>query len=92
MAERAQGKAEGRRRLALAGPGVDHQQALGDGLGRLFGILDRLAFDHLGAVTLGLVGVDFTHDVLRYYLEHDPDPAGRVSAKWMPVSEKIMLK
>jgi len=71
MAERSQRETEGRRGFALARPGVDHQQALGDGFGRFFGVLDRLAFDHLGAVpfglALGLVGIDLGHGFLRLY-------------------------
>ena len=67
VAERTQSEAEGGRRLALAGTGVDHQKTFRDGLGGNFGVLDLLAFGHLGTVTRGLIGVDFAHDVLRYH-------------------------
>src|ERR1700730_8806372 len=66
MSERTQGEAEGGRRLAFAGAGVDHQQAFYDVFGRNFGVLDRLAFGHLGAVTRGLVSLVLAHHVLRY--------------------------
>src|ERR1700730_18189445 len=66
VAERTQSEAEGGRRLALAGTGVDHQKTFCDGLGGNFGVLDLLAFGHLGPVTRGLVGVDLAHGVLRH--------------------------
>jgi len=49
--QRAQRKAEGGGGLALAGAGVDHQQALGgDRLARDLGVLHRLALFHFRAV------------------------------------------
>ena len=47
-------EAEGGRRLALAGAGMDDQQALLDRLVRDLGVLHGLALRHLGAVALGL--------------------------------------
>src|SRR5260370_328836 len=66
VAERPQSEAEGGRRLAFAGPGVDHQQSFCDGFGCNFGVLDLLAFCHLGALTRGLVSFELAHHVLRY--------------------------
>ena len=54
--EHAQREAERRRGLALAGAGVDHQQALLDGLGRHLGVLHGLALGHLLAVARLVVG------------------------------------
>src|SRR4029078_7170126 len=51
-------KAERRRRFALAGAGVDDEQALLDLLVGDLGVLHRLALRHLGAVPLGLGVVD----------------------------------
>ena len=55
MAEHAQHEAEGRRRFALAGAGMDDEQALLDGLGGDLGVLHGLALGHLGAMALLLV-------------------------------------
>ena len=53
-AEHAQRQAEGRRRLALAGAGMDDQQALLDRLAGHLRVLHGLALRHLGAMALGL--------------------------------------
>ena len=56
IADHAQHEAEGRGRFALAGAGMDDEQALfGDGLGRNLGVLRRLAVRHLAAMALLLV-------------------------------------
>src|SRR5437660_271970 len=60
-ANHAQREPEGRRRFALAGAGVDDQQALLDLLVRNLGILHGLALRHLGAVTFGLGVIDIAH-------------------------------
>src|SRR5262249_24223225 len=56
--EHAQREPERRRRLALAGPGVDHQQALFDRLAGHLGVLHGLALLHLGAMARrgGIIG------------------------------------
>ena len=58
MAEHAQRQPEGGGRLALAGAGVDDQQALLDRLAGDLGILHGLALGHLGAMALGFLLVD----------------------------------
>ena len=60
MAERPQDQPEGGRRLALAGPGVDDQEALLDRLGGDLGVLHRLALLHLRLVALGVDRSYFT--------------------------------
>src|SRR5262249_4753468 len=56
IADHAQHETEGRRRFALAGAGMDDEQAfLGDGLGRNLRILCGLAVGHLGAMAILLV-------------------------------------
>src|SRR5579883_514260 len=64
--QHAQREPEGRRRFALARPGMDHQQALLDGLASDLGILDGLAFLHLGAMTGGSGIVDRRVHVLPF--------------------------
>ena len=62
VAEHTQRQAEGGRRLALPGPGVDDEQAFFiDRLAGNLGILNGLALRHLGAVALFLFLVDRLH-------------------------------
>src|SRR5262249_38634870 len=56
--EHAEREAEGCRRFALAGAGVDDEQALLELLAGDFLVLHRLALRHLGAMALGLLFVD----------------------------------
>src|SRR6516165_12545730 len=53
--EHAQREAEGCRRFALAGAGVDDEEALLELLAGDFLVLHRLALRHLGAMALGLL-------------------------------------
>ena len=57
-AEHAQRKPESRGRFALAGAGMDDEQALLDRLSGDFGVLHRLALRHLGAMPFGFGVVD----------------------------------
>ena len=54
-AERPQHQPQSRRALALAGAGMDHEQALLEGLARHLGVLNGLALLHLLAVAGGIV-------------------------------------
>ena len=56
--EHSKSKAERRRRFALAGPGVDDEQALLDFLVGDLGVLHGLALRHLGAMAFGLGFID----------------------------------
>ncbi len=64
MPERTQGEAERSRRFTLAGAGIDHQEPLLDGLGRLFCVLHLLTLGHFGAMALGLIDISFCHAYL----------------------------
>ena len=64
--ERAHRQAPGRRALALAGPGMNDQQALLDGLRRVDAVLDGLDLGHLVAVRLVHIRFARRHRRLRW--------------------------
>ena len=82
-------KAEGGGRLALAGAGVDDQQALLDRLVGDLGVLHGLALGHLGAVALGL-GLDRRSLLMRCPFTNIGSPAtssttrsARAAIRWL---------
>ena len=61
VSERAKGEPERGGALALAGAGVDDEEAFLDGLRRDFGVLHGLALRHLRLVAVGGGVVDLGH-------------------------------